>query len=70
MSTPAPTEWLTVPEAARRAGVPPSAIRRLIDDGLLTCRQVPRSWPRVDAQELAVLIAATTDLASYRRLAP
>jgi excisionase family DNA binding protein len=57
-------EWITLGLAARRLCVSVATVRRLIEEGRLSCRLVPGSWPKVRADQVDVLAAATLDTAS------
>jgi excisionase family DNA binding protein len=59
------SEWITLGLAARRLAVSVATVRKLIADGTLTVRHVPGSWPKVPAEEVDRLAAASTREASH-----
>jgi hypothetical protein len=53
------SEWISRQAGAKRLGVSPRTMNRLIDDGVLTCRQIlgANAWVRAD--EVEALLAAS-----------
>jgi excisionase family DNA binding protein len=60
IATVPPPKWLTLGVAARQLGVSVNTVRRLAREGRLTVRTVPGSWPKVLADEIDALAAAST----------
>jgi hypothetical protein len=52
--------WIPLAEAARRLECSAPAVRRIVDRGLLTVREIPGTHPRVDARELDRLVIEHT----------
>lgn len=55
------TNWITVTQAAEALKVDTRAVRRLIDDGTLICREVSPRRRYVDAIEVLELIEKRHD---------
>lgn len=52
--------WISLSEAARRMDAPAHAVRRLVDKGQLTVREIPFTQPRVLAAEVEAITASHT----------
>jgi hypothetical protein len=57
---PADRNWISLNEAARRLEVSPPVVRRLVDRGALTCRELPGCHPRVSVPDLTRLVSEHT----------
>jgi len=52
--------WLTVGRAAKRLGVSPTAVRRLVESGRITSRSVPCARLRVPLDEVERIVKEST----------
>ena len=60
MPTNEPSEWVSLPNAAKILGVGVVTVRGLVADRKLTVRRIGRSCPRVPRAELLTYAAACT----------
>jgi hypothetical protein len=53
-------EWISYTAAAKRMGVSPRIVRKLVETGRLSSRMIPETWPKVRLKEVDAIVLEST----------